>query len=356
MSDIHHNHSKYLFGLLGLGIFTISLSLYRANLLPPKKATIPDEPPAIGDSTPSPTLIPFVELTIPYLRTKTYQSTLDQLTLHEDKPLYKSFLTNYQSDNFKIKGLLTLPKGDAPPGGWPAVIFIHGYIPPDQYKTTQKYVDYVDYLARNNLAVFKIDLRGHGESEGEASGAYYSSDYIIDVLNAKKALQTTEQINSSAIGLWGHSMGGNIVLRSMAVDPSLKVGVIWAGAVYSYEDFTQFRISDGSYRPPAQVSTRQRQRDLLFAAHGTFDPLSSFWQQVPATNYFSDLAGSRLQLHHSVDDDVVSVEYSRNLSKLAKSSSFTVELYEYSSGGHNLNGSSFSTAMSRTVDFYHANF
>src|SRR5205823_605623 len=120
--------------------------------------------------------IPFANLTIPFLRSKNYQSKLGNLEKIAENETYSSYLTSYTSDNLKINGLLTKPLGENPKGGFPAIVFIHGYIPPTEYKTEEKYVDYVDFLARNGFVVFKIDLRGHGFSEGKATGSYYSSD------------------------------------------------------------------------------------------------------------------------------------------------------------------------------------
>src|SRR3989338_6441415 len=187
---------------------------------------------------------PFKELTIPYLRDREYKSTIGSLELVTQNANYTTYLTNYMSDGLKINGLLTKPTGNQPKEGWPAIIFIHGYIPPTQYVTLEKYVDHVDYLAKSGFVVFKIDLRGNGESEGEAGGAYYSSDYIIDVLNAVNALENSNFVKKNSIGLWGHSMAGNIVLRSIAVNTNISAAVIWAGAVYSYEDFQKYGLND----------------------------------------------------------------------------------------------------------------
>lgn len=295
--------------------------------------------------------VPFAELTIPHLQARTYQSQVSELEQISQNAEYISYLTSYESDGLQINGLLTQPSGEAPEDGWPAVVFIHGYIQPSQYRTTEKYEAYVDYLARNGFVVFKIDLRGHGDSDGEAGGAYYSSDYIIDVLHARAALQNFDAVNPEKIGLWGHSMAGNVVLRSLAVVPEIPAAVIWAGAVYTYDDWQQYGLSDNSYRPPTNNTQRQRTRSQLFTAHGEFDANSSFWQQVVPTNYLADLDGS-IQLHHAVDDSVVSIEYSRDLEPLLEQAGIEHQLYEYQSGGHNIEGASFSLAMQRTVEFY----
>jgi uncharacterized protein len=305
---------------------------------------------------------PFVELTIPYLRNRTYTSTLGELQKHSETDEYTAYVTNYESDGLTVNGLLTIPKKTAlettsvKEGSalkHPAIIFVHGYIPPPQYETTDNYEAYVDYLARSGFVVFKIDLRGHGDSEGEATGAYYSSDYIVDTLNARAALQTTDFVDPTAIGFWGHSMAGNVLLRTAVVKPEIPAVVIWAGAVYTYADMQEFGIDDTSYRPPSQQTERRRRREELRAAHGDFAADSPFWQRVVATNYLADLKAA-IQLHHAVDDTVVNIEYSRNLAQLLEAASIPHELYEYESGGHNLTGTSFSQAMARTVTFFKA--
>ena len=91
-----------------------------------------------------------------------------------------------------MRFLLLAPKEgafDMPATGWPVIIFNHGYIPPEQYRTTERYVAYVDGFARNGYIVFRSDYRGHGNSEGEATGGYGTPAYTVDVLNAVAAVK-----------------------------------------------------------------------------------------------------------------------------------------------------------------------
>ena len=301
--------------------------------------------------TPTPKPVPFEEITIPYLKARGYKSQLGELSYVSENSNYTSYLTSYDSDGLRINGLLTTPKGEKPEGGWPGIIFVHGYIPPQNYRTLEKYVDYVDYLARNGYVVIKIDLRGHGASEGEASGAYFSGDYIVDTLNARAALEKSDFVNPKKIGLWGHSMAGNVVSRAMAAAPDIPAVVIWAGAVYTYEDLNDYRIQDASYQPPPQDSEVRSKRQELFQAHGSFDKNSDFWKKVPMTNYLNDIKGAIL-INHAVDDNVVNIGYSRNFNKILDTTNVEHELIEYPSGGHNISGASFSNAMQNTVLFF----
>ena len=151
---------------------------------------------------------------------------------------YQEYVASYQSDGLTIYGLLTVPTGDTPAGGWPIIIFNHGYIRPEDYQTTQRYEAYQAYFARNGYITFKSDYRGHGQSEGDPEGGYYSPAYTTDVLNAKASVQRLPEANPDEVGR-GHSMGGYITLRSMVIADDIDAGVIWGGVVGSYEEIYQ---------------------------------------------------------------------------------------------------------------------
>lgn len=335
--------------LTGLGIFYFFSvnSQSSSGQISPSGDTNTFVPPS--QATPTP--FPFRELTVPYLREREYKSSLGERDVYTNNGSYTSYLTSYDSDGLKINGLLTIPTGEQPEGGFPAIVFVHGYIPPTQYRTTENYAAYVDYLARNGFVVFKIDLRGHGNSEGEPGGGYFGSDYIVDALNARAALQSADFVNPDAIGMWGHSMAGNVLLRSMVSQPDIPAIVIWAGAVYSYEDRDKYGIDDNSYRPPATSTNTRNRRQELMQTYGSPSATSEFWRQVIPTNYLTDIKGA-IQLNHAVDDDVVNIGYSRDLNTLLDKTSVVHELYEYQSGGHNISGASFNQAMARTVEFF----
>lgn len=303
----------------------------------------------------TPTPFSFSELTIPFLRNKEYKGVLSsERAVSYETATYTAYTTSYTSDGLKINGLLTIPKGKTPDGGWPAIVFIHGYIPPSNYQTTQNYYDYVDYLARNGFVVFKIDLRGHGNSEGEPGGAYYSSDYIVDTLGAYNALENSGFVNARKIGLWGHSMAGNITSRAAAVKKDIPAVVIWGGAVYTYDDMKKYGIQDNSYMSSPPNAPRTSKRQELNNKYGQFNSQSEFWKQVPMTNYLDGIA-TAFQLNHAVNDDVVDVGYSRDLKDILDRAHITTELHEYPAGGHNINGSSFTSAMNNTVRFFKEN-
>lgn len=313
-------------------------------------------PTLVPQPTPEPLPTPFPvgnELTIAALLAREIAGS--SVNIEEqlaDGANYAQYIASYLSEGNKIYGLLTVPFGDAPPGGHKAIVFIHGYIPPDIYRTTERYVAYVDALARAGFVVFKIDLRGFGNSEGEPSGAYFSPGYSIDAIAALKSLQTLSYVDPEGIGLWGHSMAGNVTLRAMLVEPAIQAGVIWAGAVYSYDDFSRYAIDDPSYSPTAAATTAsQRNGRLIRETYGPPDTSVPFWQAVSLTAHL-DLLEAPVQLHHATNDDVVNIGYAADLAAALEAAGKVYEFHQYESGGHNLNSPAFTTAMQRTIEFF----
>jgi dipeptidyl aminopeptidase/acylaminoacyl peptidase len=300
------------------------------------------------------------ELTIAYLRNLEISGS--EITFEQqlaDRSNYHQYLVSYISEGNKIYGLLTIPFEDPPESGYKAIVFNHGYIPPTVYQTTERYVAYVDYLARSGFVVFKIDYRGHGKSEGEPSGSYFSPGYTIDSITAFKSLQAMDDIDPQGIGMWGHSMAGNLVLRAMLIEPEIKAGVIWAGAVYSYDDFANYGIDDNTYRPPVtpqagEAAGSQSRRQAIFETYGRPNTQVDYWKAVSLTENIEFL-NNPIQIHHAEDDPVVNIGYSYELAAALQENGKEYEFYTYEGGGHNLISPYFDQAMLRTVEFFRNN-
>jgi dipeptidyl aminopeptidase/acylaminoacyl peptidase len=276
-----------------------------------------------------------------------------------DRSNYHQHLVSYISEGNKIYGLLTIPFGEPPEGGFKAIVFNHGYIPPAAYQTTKRYTEYVDYLARSGFVVFKIDYRGHGKSQGEPSGSYFSSGYTIDAISALRSLQKLDYVDAQGIGMWGHSMAGNLVLRAMLIEPDIKAGVIWAGAVYSYDDFAAYGIADNTYQTPEPSENHDdtdshRKSWEIFETYGRPDTQIDFWKAVSLTENINYLTNP-LQIHHAEDDTVVDIGYSNILAAVLQENNKPYEFYTYEGGGHNLISPYFDQAMLRTVEFFKNN-
>ncbi len=319
-------------------------------------------------------------LSIEYMRKQSYPGsaiTVEQ-TLDPGSN-YQRYLVSYKSDGLKIYSLLTIPDGDMPQTGWPVVIFNHGYIPPTEYRTTERYIAYTDAFSRNGYIVFKSDYRGHGNSEGRPEGGYYSPAYTIDVMNGlasvkrlKKSVisirlagersqgdfsptdrnDNTLLADPNRIGMWGHSMGGSITLRSMVIDKEIKAGVVWAGVVANYEDLAKnwHRSVPTDPADKEQQARRNSPRQNMVNKYGTFEANKNFWDSIAPISYVKDLTGP-IQIHHGTEDEEVPILFSQRLHDAMKKNNKPVEFYSYEGADHNIS-QYVDQALQRSIDFF----
>lgn len=247
---------------------------------------------------------------------------------------YSRQVVSYQSDGLRIYALLTVPNGTPPQGGWPAIVFNHGYIPPAEYRTTERYVAYQDAFARAGFVTLKSDYRGHGDSEGTPGGGYNDPGYTVDVLNAAASLKRDSRVNARRIGLWGHSMGGQLSLRAMLVDPDLKAASLWAGVIAGYD----ILATDWNRAP-------QTERPVL-------DDLNRrYLRQLSPNAYLSELRGRPLQLHHGTADADVPYSFQQALAADLRAAGQPFEAFRYEGDNHNLSGN-LGLALRRSVAFF----
>jgi uncharacterized protein len=264
---------------------------------------------------------------------------------------YRRYIASYQSDGLKIFALLTVPNGPRPATGWPVIVFNHGYIPPTVYRTTERYVAYVDAFARDGYIVFKPDYRGFGSSQGQAISAYYSPNDTVDVLNAVTTMQRYGNADPNRIGMWGHSLGGNITLRALVIDPRIKVAVIWAGVNATYKDLMENWHPVGGERVAPSFAGGQRQ-DYL-SHFGTPEQNPGFWDSISPMSYLADISAP-IQLDHGTADTEVPLQFSQTLARDLQAAGKPVELYSYPGSDHNI-AQGFTLAMARSVAFFDRN-
>ncbi len=284
---------------------------------------------------------PYHGLSIIELASRSYGGgVLDILDTLEINDSFTRYLIAYPSDQLTIYGFMNVPnEGD----NFPVAVVLHGYIDPEEYQTLTYTTRYADTLAEAGFFVIHPNLRGFPPSDSGAD--YFRTGLAIDVLNLISIIREQSQdplgylrrADTENIHLWGHSMGGGVVLRVIAVnnEPYIQAAVLYGSMsgdeVLNYE---QIRIwSDG------------RVGDFeLSAPKATLDTISpiNFLERIQAP----------ISIHHSVDDQVVPFDWSDNLCVELKELNHPVECHVYQGLPHTFLGAGDKVFIERTIDFY----
>ncbi len=133
-----------------------------------------------------------------------------------------------EEQRFTLGGTLTLPQGSGP---FPAVVLVSGSGSQNRDEEIFGHKPFkviADDLSRKGIAVLRYDDRGVGASGGSAAGAT-SADNATDARAAIGYLKSREGIDTTRLGIIGHSEGGLIALMIASDMKDLACIVLLAG-------------------------------------------------------------------------------------------------------------------------------
>jgi dipeptidyl aminopeptidase/acylaminoacyl peptidase len=191
-------------------------------------------------------------------------------------------------DDTRIPGWLALPHTAMPPGGHPAVVWVHGG-PVGQARPNFR--PDIQMLLAQGFAVLLPNVRGssgYGRAYTESDDVAKRLDSVTDLAHGRNWLAAHPAIDGGRIGIMGQSYGGFMVASAITEFPEL-----WRAAVdyYGIADFVTLLAGTGAWRRShraAEYGDPQRNADLfarispihrvdriqapVLVAHGRRDP------------------------------------------------------------------------------------
>jgi len=267
------------------------------------------------------------------LRSRDYEPS--QVTIEEtfsNNGSYIGYIFFYTSDSLKIYARMNVPVGNMPVGGFPVIILNHGYFSTSSFTSGDGTQTMADILARNGYLTLASDYRGFGKSENDGQGSRgHRPEYAIDVLNLIASIPSVEKANPNKIGMWGHSMGGEVALRSVEATDKLRALVLWAP--------TSARVSDN-----AGFYGGRRSQPTKSVDNPSLDGSS------PA-NYLRYIS-TPISLHQGLADTEVNPEWSKELNEALQKENKPVEYFEYPGQDHNFRNLGWDVISKRTIEFF----
>jgi len=355
---------------------------------PSLPATLPPPRIVIQSMTPSPIpTITFTPSPTPTIEESIFPYTLDGLRQHDfrggkihirstldENDKYTSYLIDYPSDGLTISGVMQIPVGEGP---FPVIILNHGFFGRGIYSSGDGTDRASAFLAEHGYITLASDYRSWGDSD--IGHSFFYSGLVIDVINLLKAVPSIKQADPDRIGIWGHSMGGGVTMKVLAVlggraapgdreEPG-ETNPIKAAVLYSTVSADDADIIDrwglgcfGDIAAGEQIIgcnssdiipetlPRNLQDAYRFAASDT-DTLKKI-----SPFYHLDAITIPIQIHYGTEDGKyisgTPPQWSVKLTQALRETGGDVELLQYEGEGHSFVGQPWFDFMTRTLRFF----
>ncbi|MGV8025760.1 MAG: alpha/beta hydrolase family protein [Anaerolineaceae bacterium] len=291
-------------------------------------------------TTPLPTITPtpnpYASYTMEALSVRSYGGGVIQTegTLTSGGSFTRSVF-KYRSEGLELYGFLNVPDGEGP---FPVVVMLHGYIDPTEYSMLDYSTRYADALAKAGYIVLHPNLRGYGASD-DAYDPVGVGD-TIDTLNLLALIRTQagtagslEKADGAHIGIWGHSMGGGIVLRVLEIDKEIDAAVLYSSINADEKINLEYFDTDDGRGNPAIQTTDEVLRSL-------------------SASTYLDRISTPLSIHHGEADKVVPLAWSDQLCTDLGILQKEVYCYFYENQPHTFQNSGDTLFIQRTIDFF----
>jgi len=260
---------------------------------------------------------------------------------------YISQVFYYKVGEKKVGGLLNVPTVQ---GVYPIIVMLRGFVPIETYATGIGTKRAGEVFAQNGFITLAPDFLGYGQSDNPSQNSIeerfqtYTAGLTLlsslPNLNVGLAASYSGKIkaDTSKVGIWGHSNGGQIALSILEITGGNYPTVLWAPVSkpfpYSILYFTDEYIDHGKALRKV-VADFEKDYDI---------------ELYSPSNFYSWINGP-LEVHQGTADDAVPLKWSDNLvadlTKLGKD----VAYFTYPGADHNLTPG-WDTAVVRSLNFY----
>lgn len=266
----------------------------------------------------------------------------------KDDPKFTSRLFYFTVNGKKVSGLMNTPKIS---GTYPVIVMFRGFVPAENYTSGTGTLRSAEYIASNGFITLAPDFLGFGQSDPTSTDAF--EDRFQTYTTALTLLSSVQNLNtplaridqgaikadSSRVGIWGHSNGGNISLSVLSITGKPYPTVLWNPVsqifpytilyfTYEYDDHGKWLIQ--------KTAEFEQQYDA---------------EKYSPPNYYKYITAP-IQLNQAVADEEVPIRWSDQLNQVLTKQGTNITYYTYPGENHNFNNGSWAIAIRRAVDFY----
>jgi dipeptidyl aminopeptidase/acylaminoacyl peptidase len=247
----------------------------------------------------------------------------------------------------KVSGLLNIPKKS---GRLPVIVLLRGFMDPAKYTVGMGTQHDGEVFAENGYITLAPDFLGYGESDKASDNSFedrfqtYTTTLTLlaSFGNLNSVLQSNGyamSADTSMVGIWGHSNGGQIALSVLEISGKPYPTVLWAPVSKSFPYSILYYTDEFDDRGKAL-------RRALSNFEENYDV-----EKYSLTNYLERITAP-VQIDQGLIDTEVPYWWSDDLVAKLGDSGRTVEYFKYPGENHNFDQGSWSIAISRSVQFF----
>lgn len=198
------------------------------------------------------------------------------------------------SQGIKLVGIVDIPKQKK--DKYPTVIFFHGFGSRKSDSGQGKVKDILtNRLVKNNIAVYRFDFTGCGESEGQLKTSTISR-LVKDLKEIVRFVKKQEIVDKEKMVIIGESMGGTAILASKI--KGFKIYVFISPLVFIHEFRSAFKHR---YNPKGLSYLWSRTRKKWNILGPEFWQDSKYYDLLNCIKFFK---GKKMFIHGGSDSTV----------------------------------------------------
>ncbi|AAP05351.1 alpha/beta hydrolase [Chlamydia caviae] len=243
---------------------------------------------------------------------------------HEQRHVIKFNILN----NITTFGVLHTPVQACTP--YPLVIILHG-LASNKIGSKRTHVQLAENLTQCGIAALRVDLPGHGDSEGSLYDFSFS-DYINSANEIVSYGYGLNTIDTKNIAIFGSSLGATLALLNMPTLPYVKSLAVWAptiqGAIW---------LQEAINIPNTILAHAPASEDILYAGMPINKTFCSQFIQMDVTKEVPKFSDSLSILHMQGEDDTtVSLHHQKIFATAMSQKPNPFEMRTYPNVGHHV--------------------
>lgn len=256
-----------------------------------------------------------------------------------EEPKLTAYLAHYTTQSKRMSLQLMVPTQATPSAGFPHLLMIRGFVDPANYQTGVGTKNAARYFAARGFVTIAPDFLGFGQSDPppiDTMAARLEKPAQLQDLLA--SITSLSFINSSRLGIWGHSNGGQIAISLLEITGRPIPTVLWAPVTkpfpYSLLYYTD-EYDDGGKALRKTIAEFELDYDVFNYSQ----------------DKYSDRITAPIQLHQGAKDDAVPQEWSNQFVDTINTKTKLIEYFTYPQADHNLRPD-WDTVVDRSFEFF----